>query len=225
MPKSETGSTPVPPSVAKELSVKEQRTERRAAKVAVLKKQQQREKRNRTLAIVGGSVAVAAIAAVIVTSVVQSAQPETPIAGLQLYPNESSTHVTSPVSYDVTPPVGGNHYGQWLNCGIYTEPVPTENAVHVLEHGAVWVTYDPALVTGAALTTLQGEVPKTYSVLSPWVDLGAPVVISAWGAQVKLTGVDDPRLDQFVTKYWQSPAAPEPGAACVGGLDAPGRIA
>ena len=36
---------------------------------------------------------------------------------------------------------------------------------------------------------------------------------------------DDERIADFVAKYWQSPQAPEPGAACTGGLDGPGRVA
>lgn len=227
MPKRETGATPVPPAAARELSIKQQRDERRAAKVAVLKKQQKRAGRNRTLAIVGGSVAVLAIVGVIVTSVVTSGGGSSPVAaitGLKTFTGLTATHVDSAVDYAQTPPVGGDHYAQWLNCGVYTEPVPNENTVHVLEHGAVWVTYNPTTVTGSDLATLQGEVPSTFSVLSPWPDLDAPVVISAWGAQVKLDGVNDPRLAQFVTKYWQSPAAPEPGAPCTGGVDGPGRI-
>ena len=54
-------------------------------------------------------------------------------------------HVSGPVQYSVTPPVGGDHNATWMNCGIYTQPVPRERAVHNLEHGAVWITYQPSL--------------------------------------------------------------------------------
>ena len=50
-------------------------------------------------------------------------------------------------------------------------------------------------------------------------------MVSAWGAQVAVDSPEDERLEQFVTKYWQSPDAPEPGAACTGGIDAPSRVA
>ncbi|MCU1527639.1 MAG: hypothetical protein JWP75_1402, partial [Frondihabitans sp.] len=63
-------------------------------------------------------------------------------------------HVTGPVDYTILPPVGGPHNGVWMNAGVYTKPVPTERAVHNLEHGAVWITYDPDLPKSdvAALT-------------------------------------------------------------------------
>jgi hypothetical protein len=53
--------------------------------------------------------------------------------------------VTGQVTYSVTPPVGGTHNATWMNCGIYDKPVANERAVHNLEHGAVWITYQPSL--------------------------------------------------------------------------------
>ena len=74
------------------------------------------------------------------------------------------------------------------------------------------------------MQTLRDALPSTYIVLSPYPGIDAPVIASAWGEQVKLTGVDDPRLEQFVTKFWRSSDAPEPGAACTGGVTAPGLV-
>jgi len=103
----------------------------------------------------------------------------------------------------MNPPAGGDHFAAWLNCGIYDQPQENSNAVHALEHGAVW---------------------DTHEILSPYPGLPAPVVASAWGKQVQLDTVDDPRLAAFIEQYWQSPAAPEPGAPCVGAIDGPGKI-
>ena len=43
------------------------------------------------------------------------------------------------------PPTGGSHNPRWQNCGIYTDPVDSSLAVHSLEHGAVWLAYQPDL--------------------------------------------------------------------------------
>ena len=51
------------------------------------------------------------------------------------------------VKYDTTPPIGGNHSPYWADCSgtVYSAAIANENAVHMLEHGAVWITYGPAL--------------------------------------------------------------------------------
>jgi len=212
-----------------DLTIKQQREKRRAEKVAALKQKQAREKRARMLgiggAIVGGVAAVAIIVGVVVTSATPPVDPATiEIEGLETFDNLESLHVQSAVDYEMTPPAGGPHNPTWLNCGIYEEEVPAEYAVHSLEHGAVWVTYDPDQVQGADLDALRSAMPRTYIILSPFPGLDAPVVASAWGVQVALDGVDDPRLSDFIVKYRQSPDAPEPGALCSQALDGPGKI-
>lgn len=218
----------------KPLTVKQEREERRRAKVEAFKRGQARAKRNRILAIVLSSVAAVAVLALIVTFVVLGNKPaEEPSAadltGVQTWDVPGAVHVDPQTvdykaEFGMDPPAGGPHWAGWLNCGVYTQPQQNERAVHALEHGAVWVTYDPDKVKGDDLATLRDRLPDTYIVLSPYPGLPAPVVASAWGAQLKLTGVDDERLDAFVQKYWQSPDAPEPGAACTGGVDGPGRV-
>jgi hypothetical protein len=190
--------------------------------------------RVRRAAITIASVAAVAVIALVVTSIVLTSKPaaapsagssnsaNAEIRGLTTYSNTAG-HVQGPVTYDQTPPAGGPHNAIWLNCGIYTEPVPNENAVHDLEHGAVWVTYDPSL-PAESVSKLRERMPSTYSVLSPYPGLPAPIVLSAWNAQVTVSSVTDPRISQFFEKYRNSGNAPEPGAPCTGGLDAPGKL-
>ena len=143
------------------------------------------------------------------------------IPGLQTYTGLARDHVTGKVSYPQTPPVGGAHSAVWQNCGIYDAPVANENAVHSLEHGAVWITHDPNL-PAAQLATLKALAAKSsYVLVTPRAGLPAPVVASAWGLQLQLTSTDDPRLAAFVTKYANGPQTPEPGAACSGGTGTP----
>jgi hypothetical protein len=137
-------------------------------------------------------------------------------------------HVTGPVRYAVTPPVGGPHNPIWLNAGVYTQPVPSERAVHNLEHGAVWITYRPNLPSSqvdqlVALFRKQSMIPEPqdggrsnrFVDLSPWSsnDLPAPVVINAWGYQLQVQSATDPRLQQFIDTFRHNPKyAPEYGS-------------
>ncbi len=143
------------------------------------------------------------------------------IDGVQLYRNPTG-HTVSPVVYPQIPPAGGEHHPTWLNCGIYTESVPNVYAVHSLEHGAVWVTYDPG-ISADTLAALREYLPSSYVVLSPYVGLPSPIVVSAWNAQLRVETPDDPRLAQFFEEYWRNQNVPEPGALCTGGIDGPGR--
>jgi hypothetical protein len=145
-------------------------------------------------------------------------------------------HVAGPVQYAVLPPVGGPHNAIWMNAGVYTKPIPSDRAVHNLEHGAVWITYNPNL-PAAELTKLTAFVTKQsmisesasasgvadqanrYIDLSPWASnaLPSPIVISAWGYQLRVTSATDPRLQQFVDKFRHNATySPEFGAAVDG---------
>lgn len=129
-------------------------------------------------------------------------------------------HVTRSVEYPAVPPVGGNHHQAWMNCNgdVYTEAVHNENAVHSMEHGAVWVTYD-SRADRADVDALAAKVKKIpYTLMSPVEGQPDPIMMSAWGHQRAVSGADDPHVDAFFGKFVQGAQTPEPGAACAGGL-------
>jgi hypothetical protein len=112
----------------------------------------------------------------------------------------------------------------WQTCGLYDKPIRDENAVHSLEHGAVWITYLPNLPN-----LPQDEIERLrdltesndYVLVSPYPDLDSPVVASAWGKQLALESAEDPALERFIQVYVQGPQTPEPGAPCSGGVGRP----
>ena len=201
----------------------------RAVLVAAMRTEQKRQERRRTVLVAAVVVVLVLVlggvtAAVLVRQQARSsklaAAVSAPISGVKEYPNQVRNHVTRAVTYAQTPPVGGDHSETLTNCGVYTAPVKNEQAVHSLEHGAVWVTYAPDL-PGDQVALLAGVVGKySYGLLSPFPGLGSPVVASAWGLQLTLTSASDPRLPAFVAKYANGPQTPEPGAACSGGVGA-----
>ena len=87
--------------------------------------------------------------------------------------------------------------------------------MHDLEHGAVWITYDPALSTDE-VAVLEAALPQN-GIMSPYDGLPAPVVVTVWERQLALTGADDPRLAMFVDEFGGGDTAPEPMASCAGG--------
>jgi hypothetical protein len=214
-----------------DMTVKQQREQKKQEKLAEYQKQLAKRRRSKLVWWVVGIAASVVVVALIVASIVFAPKPAptyTPgsdgadIEGVQTFENVTE-HVDGPVDYPQSPPTGGPHNPVWLNCGIYDQPVPNENAVHALEHGAVWVTYDASKVKGDELASLKSQLPSDYIVLSPYEGLDSPIVMSAWNHQLKLDSADDPRISQFLEEYWRSQNAPEPGAACTGGLDAAGK--
>ena len=213
-------------------TVKQQREQKRQEKLAEYQRQLAKRKRSKIVWwTVGSFVAVLVIAAIVASIVFAPAPPPSyeaggtgaKIEGVQTFENETS-HVEGTVDYPQTPPAGGPHNQVWLNCGIYDQPVPNENAVHSMEHGAVWITYDANALSADELSTLKAQLPSTYVVLSPYEGLDSPVVLSNWNHQLTLDSVDDERIADFFEEYWRSQDVPEPNALCSGGLDAPGKV-
>lgn len=214
-----------------DLTVKQRRELEKQAKLAEYQKQLTRRRRSNILWWTVGILAAIVVVALVWASFAFAPQPD-PVAeydegsegaaveGVETFSNRTD-HVEGTVDYEQNPPAGGPHNAIWLNCGVYSEPVPNENAVHSLEHGAVWVTYDPAL-TDDDLDTLREWLPSSYAILSPYEGMDTSVAVTAWNTQLKVDSVSDDRIGDFFEEYWRSQNAPEPGAACTGGIDAPG---
>ncbi|MFS0698232.1 DUF3105 domain-containing protein [Streptomyces nitrosporeus] len=201
---------------------------RRAKLDEARRKERARERRSRIVTI---TAAVAVVAGLVVGGgyLMNAADEQdkaeeqaktSPVTGERSWDDLTQEHVETPVDYPMNPPVGGDHNPVWMNCDadVYTDPIPNENAVHSLEHGAVWVTYNDK-ASDADVKALGERVGKTpYSLMSPVSDQKDPLVLSAWGKQVTVDSATDKRVAQFFTKYVQGPQTPEPGAACSGGV-------
>jgi hypothetical protein len=134
-----------------------------------------------------------------------------------------ANHAWGPLTYKLTPPVGGNHNYNWQNCmgDVYDAPIANEHAVHAMEHGAVWVAYKSGLPADQ-VEKLAGKVRgNEYMLMSPIDNLDHNVSLQAWGYQLKLDSVDDGRIDQFISALRQN-ATVEAGATCSGGITATG---
>ncbi|MBZ0283910.1 MAG: DUF3105 domain-containing protein [Anaerolineae bacterium] len=169
--------------------------------------------------IIGGSLGLTAviIGVIVVISGQRNYVTNAVIDGIQIISGLVATHTDAAVEYPQTPPAGGPHNAVWQTCGVYVEPLVNEHAVHSLEHGAVWITYQPDLPADQ-LQTLQDLTRRgTHRLLSPYPGIDSPIVVSAWGYQLHLERADDPRLGLFIAKYEQGPSTPELGATCSGG--------
>ncbi|UGT39404.1 DUF3105 domain-containing protein [Nocardia yamanashiensis] len=146
--------------------------------------------------------------------------PSAYIDGIVKKDYPAGLHVASAqrVAYDQAPPFGGPHDGSWADCmgTVYEKAIRTENAVHSLEHGAVWIAYNPDKVDAAGIDTLKQKVAgKPYSLMSPYPGLDAPVALMSWGHQLKVQSVSDSRVDRFIKDLrLNEKFYPEVGASC-----------
>lgn len=208
----------------------------RKARIEEMRRAEQaRERRNRILTITASVVIVAGLVAGGVVLVRSQSKDSSTAAdsksagkghfvtgkdGVRTWTGKlNRNHVQGTVAYPMHPPVGGDHNPVWLNCNgnVYTSAVKDENAVHALEHGAVWVTYtDKAKKADvAALATKVKQTP--YSLMSPYTNQTAPIELSAWGHQLSVSSASDPKVAKFFETYVQGKQTPEPGASCTGG--------
>ncbi|MFN2517683.1 MAG: DUF3105 domain-containing protein [Jatrophihabitantaceae bacterium] len=129
-------------------------------------------------------------------------------------------HVSVPVKYDSAPPVGGNHSAVWADCAgtVYPKAIANENAVHSLEHGAVWITYQPGLAAGqvATLAKLVAGVDRMF--MSPYPGLKTQISLQSWNYQLFIDNASDPRIQQFIGAVrYNRDTTPEYGASCASG--------
>lgn len=135
----------------------------------------------------------------------------------------TATHKQGVLPYAVNPPVGGDHNPTWQRCmgDVYDAPIANEHAVHSLEHGAVWVTYNPSLPKDQ-IKLLEDRVKgREFTMMSPVENLDKPISLQAWGYQLKVDNANDPRIDPFIRALRQN-ATQEPQAVCSGGVNVTG---
>jgi hypothetical protein len=139
------------------------------------------------------------------------------IPGIVVKDFPSRNHVQGVVNYTDSPPFGGDHDPTWADCNgtVYPSALRKENAVHMLEHGAVWITYKPGLASDQ-VDALQKKVSGVgYMALSPYPGLKSNVSLQSWGHQLFVDSASDQRVDRFINDLrLNSAVTPEFGASC-----------
>jgi hypothetical protein len=129
---------------------------------------------------------------------------------------DSNEHTEARVDYPRTPPAGGDHNPVPAPCGFYVQPIADEHVVHTMEHGAVWLAYATTLSEAdvTVLRELVDDHEETIATPYTGLEVGTAVVASAWGRQLSLDAVGDPRLEEFIEQYRNFDTAPEASVRC-----------
>ncbi|GAA4674901.1 hypothetical protein Prum_030330 [Phytohabitans rumicis] len=137
---------------------------------------------------------------------------------------EPAQHQQGKIQYTVSPPVAGPHNQDWQNCmgDVYDAQIANEHAVHSLEHGAVWITYQPNL-PAAQVEELAAKVRGQEKMLmSPYEGLDKPISLQAWGYQLKVDNANDGRIDEFIKALRVNASVEGPTISCAQGITATG---
>ncbi len=189
---------------------------RRQAKAEAMERRRKAERRERIVRRLG---IVAVLAFAVWFFFIRGQVPDA-IAGHEIEHYSTSAgnpnHVAGPVNYEMSPPVSGQHSQSVLPCGTYGGPIENEVMVHMLEHGAVGVLYQP--------TISQQEVRRIEEVVGDYDshtfsapyegEMDTPIAVVAWANTMRLGQFDEEAVREFIDAFRAGGQAPEAYQDC-----------
>lgn len=130
-------------------------------------------------------------------------------------------HSDQPQSFEMTPPVQGTHSSSPAACGVHATPVPNENLVHSLEHGAVALLFEPTKTTPEDIKELEAIASDNdENVLSaPYEGMEPAFAIASWGERMDLDELDITAVNEYIDAF--AGKGPEAGQTCPNTVDTP----
>lgn len=172
---------------------------------------------------IGGLVVVLGGALWIALDVSEPLAPPPPeLEATETFEEMDPVHLApgSPIpEYNSDPPTSGPHSPTPAPCGIYREPVSDQAYLHSLEHGAVFIQYDPELPQ-AQIEALEAAVRDNGReiLLAPRPGNPAPYTLGAWTKLLLLDEIDQDMVDGFEREFGNR-FSPEGGAVCPFAID------
>lgn len=114
--------------------------------------------------------------------------------------------------YNSNPPTSGPHYAMAPNPGFYKKGLEDESAVHGLEHGYIWITYHPEMVTEEIIDSLKSIQRKNLGsvMLSPRTLNESPIILASWGRFLAMEELDEATINTYIKLHKNQ--SPEPFA-------------
>lgn len=123
-------------------------------------------------------------------------------------PDEGAAHISegTSVTYRSNPPTSGSHWPDPLLDGIYDTEKPDEALVHSLEHGRIWISYQPSIPQPAIDQLKRLASREKRVILTPRARNEAAVALAAWQRLDTFSVLDDGTFDEnrildFIQRY------------------------
>lgn len=129
-------------------------------------------------------------------------------------PEITREHVETAVDYSAhsNPPTYGDHHNQQFGAegvsitprptGVYTTAQADEDLIHNLEHGHVWISYNPDMISDADKTRLEEFVTdggmNAGVILTPRPGNDDTIAVASWAHLLTLGSFDDQMIRDFV---------------------------
>jgi hypothetical protein len=152
--------------------------------------------------IIIGGITIAVLAVIIG---VAAMSPESKPAIGKDYANQGQEHIKIGVThppYNSNPPTSGWHYEQPAPWGVHTEALPDEAAVHNLEHGGIWISYNPDKVDKKTIEQLT-NLTKSYKskvILTPRKANETKIALASWTKLETLDSFDEAKIKDFIAR-------------------------
>lgn len=111
--------------------------------------------------------------------------------------------------YNSNPPTSGSHDAQPTDWGVYQKELKDENVIHSMEHGGIWISYQPSI--DDEMKEKLEAIGKKYSgsvVVSPRAKNDSLIALASWGRLEKLSSFDKERIVEFIKRNKNK--SPEP---------------
>ena len=113
-----------------------------------------------------------------------------------------STEAPMP-EYTSDPPSSGPHYGQTAKTGFREEEVRDQNIIHNLEHGDIWISYNPRISEDIKSQLKQFAGGKV--IITPREANETDIALVSWGRiddfNIENGILDKQRIKDFIRRY------------------------
>jgi hypothetical protein len=117
--------------------------------------------------------------------------------------------------YTSDPPTSGPHYTQTVRSDFREEALPDQNIIHNLEHGDIWISYNPRIPDAIREDLKQFGAAKV--VITPREANETDIALAAWGRldtfNVEGDTLPIERIEDFIKRYTNQGPEQVPGAS------------